>query len=295
MKDQIIAFIGLGNMGYPMAGHLANAGFTLRVYNRSSEKALQWLNEYSGTSHPTPAETANNADAVIICVGADKDLLEVANGPQGFLRATKTGALVIDHTTTSASAALELAELCHQQDIQFIDAPVSGGQQGAINGQLTIMAGGTNDAIERSKPLVNPYSKGFEHMGPVGAGQQTKMVNQICVAGLLQGLAEGMHFGIQAGLDMNKVMSLLAGGAAGSWQMSNRYQTMLNDQYQHGFAVDWMHKDLDICLKEADKMGLKLPITQQIDEYYQQIQAQGGGRWDTSSLLKRLQTQKESQ
>ena len=293
MKDQTIAFIGLGNMGYPMAGHLANAGFTLQVYNRSSEKAQRWLNDYSGSSHPTPAEAANKADVIIICVGADKDLLEVACGPQGLLSTAKAGSLVIDHTTTSASAAHELAELCQQQSIQFIDAPVSGGQQGAINGQLTIMAGGKGSDIKRAKPVMKPYAKAFTHMGDIGAGQQTKMVNQICVAGLLQGLAEGMHFGQHAGLDMEKVISVLSQGAASSWQMVNRHQTMIKDEYNHGFAVDWMHKDLDICLMEAEKLGVELPITRQVDKYYQQIQASGGGRWDTSSLLKRLKSEKE--
>lgn len=292
MKDQIIAFIGLGNMGYPMAGHLANAGFKLQVYNRSADKAQQWLREYSGSAHPTPAEAAQHADIIAICVGADKDLLQVANGPQGFLSTAKASSLVIDHTTTSASAALALAELCQQRDVDFIDAPVSGGQQGAVNGQLTVMAGGSSPAIERANAIVKCYAKAFTHMGETGAGQQTKMVNQICVAGLLQGLAEGMHFGQQAGLDMEKVISVLSQGAASSWQMVNRHQTMIKDEYEHGFAIDWMHKDLDICLKEAHKLGLELPITQQVDEFYQQIQASGGGRWDTSALLRRLQTPK---
>jgi len=283
------AFIGLGVMGYPMAGHLARAGIEMRVYNRTSEKARQWVDEHGGSWHETPAEAAHSADLILVCVGNDDDVREVTTGPEGALTGMQAGAILVDHTTASAELAEELDHACRERGAHFIDAPVSGGQQGAVNGVLTIMCGGEEHAFQHARPALAHYGRAVTLMGAVGAGQMTKMVNQICIAGLVQSLAEGLHFAEKAGLDSHRVIEVIAQGAAGSWQMENRHQTMIADQYDHGFAVDWMRKDLGICLEEARKLGARLPVAALVDQFYGDVQAMGGGRWDTSALLKRLQ------
>ena len=283
-----VAFIGLGVMGYPMAGHLARQGLTTRVYNRTHHKAEQWVNEYGGSAHATPQEAAENADLVLVCVGNDNDVRDVVCGEQGILKSLTSGAYLVDHTTASADLALELNSACQAQNIAFLDAPVSGGQQGAENGALTIMCGGEADHFEQVSPILSHYSRAVTLMGTASSGQLTKMVNQICIAGLVQGLAEGLHFAEQAGLDQHQVIEVISKGAAGSWQMENRHATMIDDQYEHGFAVDWMRKDLDICLTQARRLNATLPVTALVDQFYADVQAMGGGRWDTSSLLKRL-------
>jgi 3-hydroxyisobutyrate dehydrogenase len=288
------AFIGLGTMGYPMAGHLAEAGITMTVYNRSGQRAQQWTGDYPGSHAPTPAEAAQGADLVFVCVGNDDDLRQVTLGDDGALQGLAKGAILIDHTTASAEMARELDAACRKQGNHFVDAPVSGGQQGAENGQLSIMCGGEEAIYQRVLPTLQHYAKATNLMGPAGSGQLTKMVNQICVAGLVEGLSEGVAFALNAGLDASKVFETISQGAAGSWQMVNRHQTMIDDQYEHGFAVDWMRKDLDICLNEAARNGTPLPITEQINDFYRDIQAMGGGRWDTSSLLRRLQKKPEA-
>lgn len=282
------AFIGLGVMGYPMAGHLAQAGLNVRVYNRTEAKAKAWVEEYGGSYHATPAEAASGADLVLVCVGNDDDVQQVTTGQQGALAGMSAGSLLVDHTTASASLAKVLDAACSERNIHFIDAPVSGGQQGAENGALTIMCGGTEAIFAHAKPLLAHYARAVTLMGPAGSGQLTKMVNQICIAGLVQGLAEGLHFAEQAGLDQQRVIDVVSKGAAGSWQMENRHKTMLADDYEHGFAVDWMRKDLAICLEQARHLQARLPVTALVDQFYADVQAMGGNRWDTSSLLRRL-------
>lgn len=287
-----IAFIGLGTMGYPMAGHLAHAGLTVTVFNRTTAKADAWCSEFGGIKSSSPANSAKNADIVLICVGNDDDLREVVAGPEGVLGSLKPGALLVDHSTVSASVSREIANRVADCGARFVDAPVSGGQQGATNGQLTIMCGGSAADVADAGAVIRHYARAITHMGPVGNGQLTKMVNQICVAGLVQALAEGMHFAEKAGLDVQTVMDAISQGAASSWQMVNRHKTMIAGHYEHGFAVDWMRKDLAICQSEARLTGAALPVTALVDQLYAEVQAMGGGRWDTSSLLARLQKAK---
>lgn len=288
-----VGFIGLGTMGYPMAGHLQQAGHNVRVFNRTPSKASQWHQVYGGTVSTTPREAATDADIVFCCVGDDNDIRDVCIGEQGVLKSLKPGAILVDHTTTSAKVARELDAQCQQQGCAFIDAPVSGGEQGAINGALTVMCGGDSEAFKRITPVISCYAQESILMGPAGSGQLTKMVNQICVAGVLQGLAEGLHFAEKAGLDRQRVIDVIAKGAAQSWQMENRHKTMIAGQYEHGFAVDWMRKDLKICLEEANRNGSVLKQSATIDQYYGDVQQLGGGRYDTSSLLLRLQSLKD--
>lgn len=283
-----VAFVGLGVMGFPMAGHLQAAGHDVTVYNRTVSTAVAWVAAHGGRQAATPARAAAGAAFVMTCVGNDDDLRAVVLGEHGVLAGMQPGSVLIDHTTASAAVARELAAVAAERGVAFIDAPVSGGQQGAQNGALTIMCGGSADTFERAAPVMKAYAKAITHLGPVGAGQLTKMVNQICVAGVVQGLAEGMHFAARAGLDVQKVIDAISQGAASSWQMVNRHKTMIADEYEHGFAVDWMRKDLDIVLAEAAENGANLAITAQINEFYKEVQAMGGGRWDTSALLKRL-------
>lgn len=287
-----IAFIGLGNMGYPMAGHLAHAGHTLVVYNRTTHKAEQWVKEHGHALASTPQQAADYADIVFTCVGNDNDLREVVLGANGVAAGLRSGSVLVDHSTVSADISRELATLLSQRGISFMDAPVSGGQLGAQKGQLSIMCGANAAVFARVEPLLQAYGKTITHMGDVGSGQLTKMVNQICVAGLIQGLAEGIHFAQQSGIDVEKALTVIANGAASSWQMVNRFPTMLKNEYHHGFAVDWMCKDLAICLAEAQKNGTALPVTELVNQFYRDVQQLGGGRWDTSSLLVRLQKQK---
>ncbi|WP_179951215.1 NAD(P)-dependent oxidoreductase [Billgrantia lactosivorans] len=283
-----VAFIGLGVMGYPMAGHLARAGREVRVYNRTAAKAKAWVAEYGGSHHDTPEEAARGADLVLVCVGNDDDVRQVTLGERGALSAMRAGSLLVDHTTASADLAEQLDAACRERDIGFVDAPVSGGQQGAENGALTIMCGGEQADFERTEPVLAHYARAVSLMGPAGSGQLTKMVNQICIAGLVQGLAEGLHFAEQAGLDPQRVVDVISKGAAGSWQMENRHKTMIADEYEHGFAVNWMRKDLGICLEQARRLQARLPVTALVDQFYGDVQVMGGGRWDTSSLLRRL-------
>lgn len=283
-----LAFIGLGVMGYPMAGHLANAGHKVCVYNRTIEKAETWAKTYGGSFATTPAKAAHTADIVFCCVGNDDDVRSVTIAKDGVITGMKPGSILIDHTTASAELASELDNACRIAGLHFIDAPVSGGQQGAENGKLTIMCGGEETTFKQAQDIMATYAQAVTLMGRAGAGQMTKMVNQICIAGLVQGLAEGLYFAEKAGLDQHKVIDVISKGAAGSWQMVNRHQTMIEDQYDHGFAVDWMRKDLGICLSQGRTLGAKLPVTALIDQFYSDVQSMGGGRWDTSSLLKRL-------
>ncbi|WP_029653649.1 NAD(P)-dependent oxidoreductase [Marinobacter daepoensis] len=283
-----VAFIGLGVMGYPMAGHLAKAGLTVRVWNRSREKSTQWASEYSGSACETIASAVQGADMVMTCVGADKDLTEVFEGPAGIIANAPAGAILIDHTTASAGIAEQLAESAKARQQAFIDAPVSGGQQGAENGALTIMCGGSEASFEAAKPVMEHYARAINLMGPAGSGQKTKMVNQIAIAGLVQGLSEALHFAEQANLDARKVVDVISKGAAQSWQMENRSDTMIDGKFEHGFAVDWMRKDLGICLEEARKVNASLPVAALVDQFYADVQAMGGNRWDTSSLIQRL-------
>ncbi|WP_289106766.1 NAD(P)-dependent oxidoreductase [uncultured Pseudoalteromonas sp.] len=284
-----VAFIGLGVMGYPMAGHLAKAGFNVCVYNRTQAKAQSWVDEYAGSFATTPREAANNADIVFMCVGNDDDLRAVVYGENGVLAGMAVNSILVDHTTTSAEVAREVAEKAALQNIDFIDAPVSGGQAGAENGVLTVMAGGNEAVFTKVQPVMAAYSRFSQLLGDVGAGQLCKMVNQICIAGIVQGLAEGLHFAKQAGLDGEKVIETISKGAAGSWQMENRYKTMWAGEYEFGFAVDWMRKDLGIALDEAKNNGATLPMTATVDQYYADVQALGGSRYDTSSLLARIE------
>jgi 3-hydroxyisobutyrate dehydrogenase len=285
-----VAFIGLGVMGYPMAGHLKSRGdHDVTVFNRSSEKAKKWAEQFKGAYAPTPKEAAADKDFVFSCVGNDDDLRSVTIGENGVFHSMKKGAVFIDNTTASAEVARELDAEARKIGIHFLDAPVSGGQAGAENGTLTVMVGGEQAAFDRAKPVIGSFAKMVGLMGPVGAGQLTKMINQICIAGLVQGLAEGIHFGKRAGLDIEKVIDVISKGAAGSWQMENRHKTMNAGKYDFGFAVDWMRKDLGICLAEADRNNAKLPVTALVDQFYKDVQTMGGNRWDTSSLLARLE------
>lgn len=282
------AFIGLGVMGYPMAGHLARAGLDVNAWNRSRAKAETWAAEYSGTACSSIAEAVNNADIVLTCVGADKDLEAVYQGDEGIIANAPEGAILVDHTTASAGIAEQLAALAAGRQQGFIDAPVSGGQQGAENGQLTIMCGGDPKVFERARPVLEHYARALNLMGPAGSGQKTKMVNQIAIAGLVQGLSEALHFAEQAELDVRKVVDVISKGAAQSWQMENRSGTMIDGKFDYGFAVDWMRKDLGICLEEARKVNASLPVTALVDQFYADVQSIGGNRWDTSSLIQRL-------
>jgi|SRR5690554_1920116 len=283
-----IAFIGLGVMGYPMAGHLARAGHQVLVWNRTTAKARQWQDEYSGQACESIAEAVSGAEVVLTCVGADKDLEEVYLSAEGIIPNAPATALLVDHTTASAEAAEALAHAARARGQGFMDAPVSGGQQGAENGQLTIMCGGTEADFSKAHPILEHYARALNLMGPVGAGQKTKMVNQIAIAGLVQGLSEALHFAEQAGLDARRVVEVISQGAAQSWQMQNRSDTMIDSEFEHGFAVDWMRKDLRICLEEARRNGARLPVTALVDQFYADIQEMGGSRWDTSSLIQRL-------
>ncbi len=288
-----VAFLGLGVMGYPMAGHLKNAGHDVTVFNRSPAKAERWVGEYGGLCAPTPAEAAANADVVLACVGRDDDVREIAVGRHGAFVTMKRGAVFIDHTTASAGLARELSEQALHRDLHFLDAPVSGGEQGAINGQLTIMCGGSAAAFALAEPVMAPYTRQCRLMGEAGAGQLTKMVNQICIAGLVQALSEGLSFARAAGLDPLEVVEVISKGAAQSWQMENRHKTMLLGQFRHGFAVEWMRKDLAICLEEARRNGTALPVTALVDQFYAEVESMGGTRWDTSSLFARQEAQRK--
>jgi len=284
-----VAFLGLGVMGYPMAGHLkAKGGHDITVYNRTAAKALKWVSEHGGKAAATPAQAAKGQDIVFACVGNDDDLRSVTLGPDGAFAGMKKGALFVDHTTASADVARELYGKAKDLGIDFIDAPVSGGQAGAENGVLTVMCGGEEAAYARAEPAIAAFARSCRLMGGPGAGQLTKMVNQICIAGLVQGLAEGIAFAQKAGLDAAAVIDVISKGAAQSWQMENRYKTMIEDKFDFGFAVDWMRKDLSICLAEARNNGAHLPVAALVDQFYSDVQAMGGGRWDTSSLLARL-------
>lgn len=283
-----VAFIGLGVMGYPMAGHLKSSGHELTVYNRTAEKAEQWAAEHGGTVATTPAEAAQGQDYVFCCVGNDDDLRSVTIGPDGAFEGMAKGAVFIDNTTASATVARELAAAAKAGGFGFLDAPVSGGQAGAENGVLTVMVGGDQAVFDRTQPVIDCYARMVGLMGPVGAGQLTKMVNQICIAGLLQGLSEGIAFGQRAGLEMENVIAVISKGAAQSWQMENRAKTMIDDEFDFGFAVDWMRKDLAICLAQAEETGARLPVTALVDQFYKEVQTTGGNRYDTSSLIKRL-------
>lgn len=283
------AFIGLGVMGYPMAGHLQNAGHSVSVFNRTRAKAEKWAEEFSGNYGKTPAEAVKGADFVMVCVGNDDDVRSVFYGDDGLLSELKPGAVVIDHTTASAELARELELAVKEKEGSFLDAPVSGGQAGAENGILTAMIGGSDKTFAAADELFQCYAKTRQLMGPVGSGQLAKMVNQICIAGVLQGLSEGLQLARKVGLDPDKLITAISKGAAGSWQMENRYKTMWDNHYEHGFAVDWMRKDLKIALAEADRQGVSLPATALIDQFYADVQKMGGNRWDTSSLLARLE------
>lgn len=285
------AFIGLGVMGFPMAGHLYRAGFEVTVYNRTLAKAEVWVEQYGGQCAATPREAALGADIVCICVGNDEDLRSVVLGPDGVLAGLQAGATCIDHTTASANVARELYQECKNRGIGFIDAPVSGGQAGAEKGVLTVMCGGDDETFERARPILQSYSRSLRLLGPAGSGQLAKMVNQICIAGIVQGLAEAINFSETVGLNTADVIDVISKGAAQSWQMENRYQTMLVDQYNHGFAVDWMRKDLGMVEAVADEHNIPIPVARLVNEFYADVQAMGGGRWDTSSLLRRLQSQ----
>lgn len=283
-----VAFLGLGVMGHPMAGHLSRAGHRVTVYNRTGAKAADWVRQYGGRSAPTPREAANDADLVFVCVGNDDDLRSVVLGDQGAFAGMKAGSVCVDHTTASAQIARELATAASERGLAFIDAPVSGGNLGAIHGTLTVMCGGDATAFERARPVALAYAKAITLLGNSGAGQLAKMVNQIAIAGLVQGLAEAIAFGEKAGLDMKAVLGVIGKGAAQSWQMDQRGQTMIEGRFDFGFAVDWMRKDLGLVLDEAKRNGARLPVTALVDQFYADVQAAGGRRWDTSSLISRL-------
>ena len=283
-----VAFLGLGVMGYPMAGHLARAGHSLTVYNRTVSKAQGWTRQYGGKSALTPRQAVKDCDIVFACVGNDADLQSITLGEQGAFSGMKAGAIFVDHTTASAHLARDLYKTAQARGLHFLDAPVSGGQTGAINGLLTVMCGGDLAVFEIVKPVAMAFSKAFTRIGDSGSGQLAKMVNQICIAGVVQGLAEAINFGQRAGLDMKLVLDVISKGAAQSWQLDNRGKTMVEDQFDFGFAVEWMRKDLGLVLEEAQKNGASLPITALIDQFYSDIQRMGGARWDTSSLIKRL-------
>ena len=289
-----VAFLGLGVMGYPMAGHLARAGHSVTVYNRSPDKAQAWVAEFGGQMAPTPREAAAGADFVFACVGNDHDLRSVAlsqgQAGDGAMSGMKPGAIFCDHTTASAEVARELYAAAQKRGLHFVDAPVSGGQAGAQNGMLTVMCGGDQAAFDQAKPVAMAFSRAFTRIGDSGAGQLAKMVNQVCCIGVIQGLAEGIAFGQRAGLDMNLVLEVIGKGAAQSWQMDNRGKTMVADQFDFGFAVDWMRKDLGLVLQEARRNGATMPVTALVDQFYADVQAMGGQRWDTSSLIRRLKS-----
>jgi 3-hydroxyisobutyrate dehydrogenase len=288
MASSKVAFLGLGVMGSPMAGHLARAGHSVTVYNRTAAKAAQWVEKNGGRSAASPAAAATGADIVLMCVGNDADVRAVALGADGAVAAMKSGTILVDHTTASASVAREVYAAAKARGVRFLDAPVSGGQAGAENGKLTIMVGGDADAFALAEPVLAVYAKAVTLMGGSGAGQLTKMVNQICIAGLVQGLSEGLNFAAKAGLDVERVLDVIGKGAAQSWQMDNRGKTMAADQFNFGFAVDWMRKDLAICLAEGRNNGAALPVSAIVDQFYARVQARGGGRWDTSSLIRLL-------
>lgn len=283
------AFIGLGVMGYPMAGHLQKAGHEVTVYNRTGAKAEAWSKEFGGKNAPSPARAADGADFVFTCVGNDDDLRAVTLGPEGAFEGMQSGAIFVDHTTASANVAREIYGAAIAKGIGAIDAPISGGQAGAENGVLTVMCGGGEADFDKAAPVIDAYARSVKLLGGPGAGQLTKMVNQICIAGLVQGLSEGIHFAKQAGLDPAAVIDVISKGAAQSWQMENRYQTMIEGTFDFGFAVDWMRKDLSICLEEARRNGSHLPVAALVDQFYSEVQKMGGGRWDTSSLIARLE------
>lgn len=287
-----VAFLGLGVMGYPMAGHLARAGHHVTVFNRTSKKAERWVEEYGGNFAKTPREAAAGAQVVFCCVGNDDDLRAVVLGADGAFAGMAKDAVFVDNTTASAAIARELYAEARKRGFHFVDAPVSGGQAGAVNGQLTVMCGGDAAAFERIRPVAMAYAKAVTLIGPSGSGQLAKMVNQICIGGLLQGLSEGINFGLAAGLDMKLVLQVISKGAAQSWQMDNRGTTMVDDKFDFGFAVDWMRKDLGLCIDEARRNGAPLPVTALVDQFYADVQAMGGGRWDTSSLIRRLRHKK---
>lgn len=282
------AFIGLGVMGYPMAGHLQRAGHNVTVYNRTAERARTWANEHGGSCASTPAAAAEDAEFVMVCVGNDADVRAVVSETDGVLSAMKAGTLLIDHTTASADLAQELHAQAAARGVGFVDAPISGGQAGAENGVLTVMCGGDQADFDRTAPIIAAYSRACRLLGGPGAGQLTKMVNQICIAGLIQGLSEGLDFASRAGLDVGEVVDTISKGAAGSWQMENRSQTMAERQFDHGFALDWMRKDLGICLAQAERIGAYLPVTALVDQFYARLQRQGHGRWDSSALIELL-------
>jgi 3-hydroxyisobutyrate dehydrogenase-like beta-hydroxyacid dehydrogenase len=284
-----VAFLGLGVMGAPMAGHLASAGHQVTVYNRTRSKADRWVGEYGHESAQTPADAADGAEVVFVCVGNDDDVRAVVLGADGALATMATGAILVDHTTTSAGLARELNAVCAERAVGFVDAPVSGGQAGAVSGQLTVMCGADDESVfERAQAVVDAYARSCQRMGPAGAGQLTKMVNQICLAGLVQSLAEGVDFAGRAGLDVGRVFDVIGKGAAQSWQMDNRAASMAAGEFDFGFAVEWMRKDLGFCLAEARRIGARLPVTSLVDQFYAQVEQRGGQRWDTSSLVQLL-------
>ena len=288
MTIKNVTFIGLGVMGFPMAGHLKNNNFNVTVFNRTTSKADSWINKYQGFTKPTIGEASQNSEIIFTCVGRDEDLREVMEGDNGILNNVKENTIIVDHTTASANIAREYFDICKKKKLHFLDAPISGGQAGAENGLLSIMIGGEQEPFNKVKPVLSSYGKAIELIGPAGSGQLTKMINQICIAGLVQGLSEAMAFGEKSSLDMEKVLKVISKGAAQSWQMENRYRTMLDNKFDFGFAVDWMRKDLSICFEEAKKNNAKLPITETIDKYYSEVQNKGGNRWDTSSLISLL-------
>ncbi len=287
-QSKNVAFIGLGTMGYPMAGHLSKNGYRVTVFNRTPLKSERWMAEYGGAFAHSPAEAVAEADFVFCCVGKDDDVRAMTTGEGGAFGSMQPGSIFVDHTTASAHLARELEQAARARNFDFLDAPVSGGQSGAENGILTVMAGGREEVFERAQPAINSFARSVKLMGPAGSGQLTKMVNQICIAGLLQGLSEGVNFAQSAGLDVDKVLAVISKGAAQSWQMENRGTTMAADEFDFGFAVDWMRKDMGLCLEEAANNGALLPATALIDQFYAKIQQRGGGRWDTSSLIRLL-------
>ena len=285
MSIKNVSFIGLGVMGYPMAGHLQNNGYNVTVYNRTTTKAEKWVEEYKGSMAKTPGEASQNSEIVFMCVGRDEDIIEVMESENGILSKVTEGSIIVDHTTASAEIARNYYQKLKDKKLSFLDAPVSGGQAGAENGVLSIMIGGDEKDYNTVKPVLMSYGKAVELIGPSGSGQIAKMINQICIAGLVQGLSEAMAFGKKSNVDMEKVLSVISKGAAQSWQMENRYRTMLEGKFDYGFAVDWMRKDLSICFNEASKNGAMLPVTKIVDKYYEEVQKNGGNRFDTSSLM----------
>ena len=285
MSIKNVSFIGLGVMGYPMAGHLQKNGYNVTVYNRTTVKAEKWVEKYKGSMAKTPGEASQNSEIIFMCVGRDEDIIEVMEGEGGILSNVTEGSIIVDHTTASAEIARNYYQKLKDKKLSFLDAPVSGGQAGAENGVLSIMIGGDKKDYNTVKPVLTSYGKAIELIGPSGSGQIAKMINQICIAGLVQGLSEAMAFGKKSNVDMEKVLSVISKGAAQSWQMENRYRTMLDGKFDYGFAVDWMRKDLSICFKEASKNGAILPVTKIVDKYYEEVQKNGGNRFDTSSLM----------